>query len=228
MPYVGGTTTTQPGPILGPIMPNAYTPPQPLPGPIGGSTSGGLIGTIGGAVNGGVDAYFNSAAVAAAMKGIWGGGKAGAAAATAAADAGAAAGAARGGIIAGTKGVIGGIANVGKAMFKGTWLAAAIGGGVSVLKNGMAMMKGQQSMGRTVGNVVADTGTAIISGAAAAGAGGLATLALGALGVTGGLIPIGISVLAGAAGYLGVDALLGKTGVKQMISDTVSGIFGGG
>ena len=223
MPYVGGTTNT---PVLGPISPSAYTPPQPLPGPIGGSSSMGMISIIGGAVNGGVDAYFNSAAVATAMKGIWGGGKAAAAVATA--EAGAVAGAAKGGIVAGAKGAIGGIANVGKAMFKGTWLSAAIGGGISLIENGMAMVSGKQSMGRTVGNVVADTGSAVISGAAAAGAGGLATLALGALGMTAGIIPLGISVLAGAGAYLGVNAILGKTGVKTMISDTIAGVFGGG
>lgn len=224
MPYIGGATA------LGPISTNSYTPPQPLPGPAPGS-SNGVIGTIGGAVNGGVDAYFNAAHVATALKGVFGGGKAAAAAAASGAEAGAVAAttanAAKGGLIGGAKGVIGGIGQVGKAMFKGTWLSAAIGGGFSIIKNGMAMASGSQSMGRTVGNVVADTGSAVISGAGGALAGGLATLALGAIGVTGGLIPIGISVLAGAAGFLGVDALLGKIGVKQMISDTVSGIFGG-
>lgn len=206
----------------------------------GGSSMSTVLDFGGKAVNGGLNAYYNSAAVAAAIKGAFGGGKAvaGAVQATEAAAAGAA-GAVSGtaaastaatstaatATVAASKGFIGGIGAIGKAVMKGTGLSAAIGAGVSLVTNGIDFSQGRITGGRLAGNVVADTGGAVVSGAGAALTGGLAALALGGA-ATGAMMLVPIA--AGVLGYLGVDFLWRKSGIRDGISNAISGAFGGG
>lgn len=180
---------------------DAYSPGQTTGGP---AIPMAFITVAGGLANGGLNAYRNAATVAGSMKGMFGGGKA-AAAAVQGAEGAAVAGAARVGL--------------GKALFRGTPLSAAIGGGLSLITNGIEFMKGRITKGQFAGNVVADTGGAVIGGIGAAAAGGLAAMVFG-----GGMI---IPVIAGALGFAGINLIYELTGARQAISTTISGMFGG-
>ena len=211
-PTVGGTF-----PPLGPL-PNLPAQPRPPVAPPSfgndaytNSKGAKAVSLLGRGANGGYNAFAHAAETAPAMKAL--------------ADA-TKAGWTSGGFMGAVKGAIPALKPLGQAVVKGTRVSAAIGAAVSVVANGVDLLNGQISGGRFMGNVVADTGSSVVSGAVGAGMGGLASISLAAAGVAG--LPLTIGVIAfGAIGYLLTDGLIAKTGIKKMISNSVAHAFGG-
>lgn len=124
-----------------------------------------------------------------------------------------------------TSGAQGGLKALGGALLKGTRTSVLIGAGVSALSNSMDVVSGRITVGRALGNVTADGAGAAISGVVAAGAGGLTTLALGAMGVVSAPMLAGVSAVAGIAGFLFSDYVYGASPLRRAISDTIASVL---
>lgn len=114
-----------------------------------------------------------------------------------------------------------GLKAIGSAALKGTGIGAAIGGVTSLVTG---LLRGDRG-GTLAGAVAADTVGGAASGLAATAAGGLAAAGLAAVGVAGlplTLAGIGVGILGGMAADYGFR----NTGIRQWISDKVSGLIG--
>lgn len=106
-------------------------------------------------------------------------------------------------------------------------VGTAIGAVVSVATNAYAAVKGQISKGEAAGNIATDTVGAALSSLGGAVAGGVATAALGAMGIAG--LPLTLVGLGAAvAGGLFMDHSFRKTNFAGALHGTVARIFGGG
>lgn len=200
------TYPNYPGGTYPPVTPPAF-------GNDGYTNSRGAkaVSLLGRGANGGYNAFTHVAETAPALKAV------GDAART---------GWQSGGFMGAVKGIAPTLKPLGQAVLKGTRISAVVGAAVSVVSNGVDLLNGQISGGRFLGNVVADTGSSVVSGAVAAGAGGLASLSLAAAGVAG--LPLTIGVIAvGAIGYLLTDGLIAKIGIKKVLSNSIAHAFGG-
>ena len=109
---------------------------------------------------------------------------------------------------------------MGKGAMGAVGKTTLVAGGLSILRNMASLAQGDVNLARATGNVAADISTGAV--------GGLAAGALGALGSTA-FINAGPGVagfmgtVAGAIGFVAVDTLLSKTGVKDLISDAITG-----
>lgn len=116
---------------------------------------------------------------------------------------------------------------VGIGALKAGGIGAAVTGVISAAKNMSLTSKGLQTSSDAAGNIAADTIGGLLSGATGGLAAGAATLALAKMVPGGGLaLTIGTAV-AGALGstvaHLGYNA----TGLRDGISNTIRGMFGG-
>lgn len=133
------------------------------------------------------------------------------------------------GVAAAIKGVgsgaQGGLKALGGALLKGTRMSLLIGAGVSAVTNSIDIVSGRITIGRGLGNIAADGTGAAISGVVAAGAGGLATLALGAMGVVSAPMLAGVSAVAGIAGFIVSGHIFDASPFRRAISDTIAGVL---
>lgn len=107
-----------------------------------------------------------------------------------------------------------------------TWgtRSALFQGAVSLVANGYRSLTGRQSWGDTGTNVVMDTTSGMVGGAAGAVAGGIGTMALTALGVAGGPLTIGAALI-GMGGYFVAERVFKSTQIYRKIHSTVSTIM---
>jgi|GEM_PF-3560074 hypothetical protein len=102
--------------------------------------------------------------------------------------------------------------------------SAGIQGALSLVANGYRAITGQESWGDAGTNVVMDTTSGAVGGAAGAIAGGIGTMALTALGVAGGPLTIGAALI-GLGGYFLAENLFKRTGIYCKIEQTVSDVM---
>lgn len=106
--------------------------------------------------------------------------------------------------------------------------SAIVGGAISLLFNGYAVMKGQQSFAEGGSNVVGDVAASAVGGAGGAVASAVGTSFLaGALGIaSGGWITL-LSLGLGIGGYMLTDKLFRSTGFFQSLKQDVFNLLSG-
>jgi uncharacterized protein YcfJ len=112
-----------------------------------------------------------------------------------------------------------------KATAKGGAIAGAITEAVfSTVDNIERVRKGEITIERAIGNVIADTSVGAISGTAGAIAGAKAGAVIGTLigGPIGTVVGAGVGLVVGAIVGTGVSWVLERVGVKKAISDAVT------
>jgi hypothetical protein len=114
--------------------------------------------------------------------------------------------------------------NIAKGTFQGAKYGVIIGGAVSSVVNAYKVLTGKEKGSDAVGVVAADTVTAGVSGATGALTGGLASVTLASIGLAG---PVGMAfaVGIGAAGAIGGQMLMTKTGLYDSIKEKVKGML---
>ncbi len=105
---------------------------------------------------------------------------------------------------------------------QGAKFGGIIGGITSSVVNAYKVLTGKEKGSEGVGSVVADTVTASLSGAGGAILGGGTALGLGLIGI-GGLPGIILATGIGAAGAVGSQVLMQKSGLYDSIKDKVKG-----
>ncbi|HEY9722110.1 MAG TPA: hypothetical protein V6D47_08855 [Oscillatoriaceae cyanobacterium] len=98
--------------------------------------------------------------------------------------------------------------------------SAIFEGAVSVVTNGYKLATGRENVATFGSNVVGDTLSGAAGGFGGAIAGAIGTAALGALGVSGGLLTLG-SIAVGMVGYSLTEKLFRNTNIFHSITNTV-------
>ncbi len=109
---------------------------------------------------------------------------------------------------------------------QGAKYGALIGGAVSAVVNTYNVLTGKEKGATAVGKVAADTVTATVSGATGAFAGGLASVGMASMGLAAGIPGLIIATGIGAAGAVGGQWLMTKTGLYDSIVEKVKGMLG--
>lgn len=122
---------------------------------------------------------------------------------------------------------------LGSSTLKSNVMSALTYDGIgSVVRNGIALFKGQITPARGAGNIVADVGIGAGKGILAGLAVTAATMGITAIGLTVAPFLLGVPAIVGAmavswGAYKLMDKALAKTGLHKKISDGVAGMFGG-
>jgi hypothetical protein len=119
-----------------------------------------------------------------------------------------------------------GMRGVANGALQGAKYGAILGGGMSAIKNGYNVITGKERGADALGAVAADTVSSALSGSMGAGAGSLATLGLGMVGI-GGLPGIVLGVGVGAVGAVATQLTLNRAGLYDSIKDKVTNMVNG-